>query len=125
MVGHRGCLLNKAQHERALFFLSKKPCIRCIFMYNKNIATTKGNNNMSSNVTYYRVTTADTDNFSREGDTIAIKQGYDTDTVYNLTTNKQYTRGNEQGTVITDINTFPMFDSEKENLQKLKLSGRL
>jgi hypothetical protein len=75
-------------------------------------------------ITYYRVTEADTfigsKPFSNVGDTIAITERPDTDSVYNLTTNMHYTYGGEQGTVIPDIDNFPLFDNEKANLANFR-----
>lgn len=70
---------------------------------------------MNNTINYYRVTKSDIDNFSKYGDTIAIRTLPDTDAVYNLTTGRSYTYGGEQGTLIKDIENFPLFDTEKAN----------
>jgi hypothetical protein len=76
-------------------------------------------------VTYYRVTESDVDNFSNYGDTIAVIARYDTDSVINLTTGRNYTYGGEQGTKIKDINEFPLLSDEQINLNHYKKLGLL
>ena len=69
--------------------------------------------------TFYRVTDAPTvmgqKSFTNHGDTIAVQSHPDTDIVFNLTTGGSYIYTGEQGTVIKDINNFPLFDSELAN----------
>lgn len=76
-------------------------------------------------ITYYRVTESDKENFSRYGDTIAVREAYDTDVVYNITTGKNYTYGGEQGTKINDLSAFPLTETEKKNLAEFKKLGWL
>lgn len=73
-------------------------------------------------VKYFRVNDEGTMKpaFSRYGDTIAITYLPDTDSVNNLTTGQNYTYGGEHGTEIPDIDNFPLFDSERENLKKFR-----
>lgn len=73
-----------------------------------------------NNITFYRATTSDKENFTNYGDTIAVRAAYDTDVVYNLTTGKNYTYGGEQGTKITN-NDFPLTATEKKNLEAYNL----
>jgi len=71
--------------------------------------------------TFYRVSEAPmfmgSQSFSRQGDTIAVTEQYDTDSVFNLTTGISYTYGGERGTLIEDINEFPLYENEKVNLK--------
>lgn len=68
---------------------------------------------MSQNVAYYRVNKPDSDGMSEYGDTIAIKNYPEESVTYNFTNGNVYTTKDEEGTVIPNINDFPLFASEK------------
>lgn len=72
--------------------------------------------------TFYRVTDGGKmkPQFSKPGDVIAVHERYDTDSVDNLTTGQNYTYGGEQGTKIEDIDNFPLYEREQENLKRIR-----
>lgn len=75
-------------------------------------------NTFNPNITAYRVTKEDSERFSKYGDTIVIKNYPEESVTYNLSTGKTYTTTTEEGTWIKDLNSFPLFDTEKANKEK-------
>lgn len=80
---------------------------------------------LNEKVTYYRVTKSGSNDFSKYGDTIAYKNSTGANSIYNLTTGSSYPFSGEQGIVIKDIDSFPLFDTEEQNLNSWRVTGVL